>query len=333
MFPHKKDQSFISTPVSRVGSATRLNQFPGPNGSRPSSRPATPGAYVTSSLNPARNVPVTSHNIRLKLTTPEQLLQFEKVPVVEQLGKFEAAFTELSLSITSFKDEDLESEVAVLIDINHQISHGLGLLESHHNLGTQIKALTKVNEDLDAHSKSVLKELISCRAKLRTLPKLPASHGNTQNLNKVDVQAILDYAMKLAKFSKAPATVLAQFIHPNNYIWPAEDALRRGTLAMASIKPDELIQAEIGTADVPIERAPLPPASDLDVEMEDVGGPATISENVPGLSANTGVSTNGSVPVPPTEPVSKQAPAPAPAPAATLDLDLFDPEDDDDDSD
>ena len=58
--------------------------------------------------------------------------------------------------------------------------------------------------------------------------------------------------MKLAKFSKAPATVVSQMIHPNNYIWPAEDALRRGMLAVASLKPDELIQSELGDDTLPL---------------------------------------------------------------------------------
>ena len=42
----------------------------------------------------------------------------------------------------------------------------------------------------------------------------------------------------------------AQFqIHPNNFIWPAEDSLRRGMLALSSLKPEELIKQELGTAE------------------------------------------------------------------------------------
>ncbi|GEQ71988.1 hypothetical protein JCM33374_g5674 [Metschnikowia sp. JCM 33374] len=300
----------------------RLNQIAAPNGSRPSSRPATPGAYVTSSLNPARNLPVTSNNIRSKLTTPEELVQFESVPVVENLRKFEASFNELSQSITSFKEEGMVSEVNRLIEIDHEITNGLKLLESHHSLGTEIKSLKKANQDLDLRSKNILKELISCRAKLRNLPKLPASQGNSQNLNNVDVQTVLDYAMKLAKFSKTSATVSSQFIHPNNYIWPAEDALRRGMLATASIKPDELIKAELGQTDSGKEAAPSPVSSDSDVEMEDVDAPVP-TETPTNNSALP--AANGSANI-------QKEPAGKPAPAS-LDLDLFDPEDDDDDSD
>ncbi|OBA19010.1 hypothetical protein METBIDRAFT_47509 [Metschnikowia bicuspidata var. bicuspidata NRRL YB-4993] len=321
MFPHKRDQSFISTPVSRVGSSARLNQLSGQTGSRPSSRPATPGAYVTSSLNPARNVPVTSNNSRLQLAGLENL-QIEQVPVVENLRRFEASFNQLSQLITSFKETGLVSEVNNLIEIEREISEGLCALEPHHNLGVEIQALTKVNKELDTHSKGILKELISCRSKLQKLPKLPAAQGNAQKLNDVDVQTVLDYAMKLAKFSKAPATVLSQFIHPNNYIWPAEDALRRGMLAMASIKPEELIQAEIGHQSQP-ERVPLHYSSDLDVAMEDVD-----------VATEKELSNKKEVPPKPIGASSVDASEQVRKPAtATLDLDLFDPEDDDDDSD
>lgn len=318
MLPQKKNQSFISTPVSRVGSSTRLNQLTGATGSRPSSRPATPGAYVTSSLNPARNVPVTSHNIRLKLTTPEEVARFEKVSIVEKLREFEAVLSELSQSISSFKEKDLVAEVKRLIDIDGEVSQELRLLHQHHKLGAESHALTKVSAELDSHLKTVLKELLSCRAKLRRLPKLPACRDEAEGLHSVDVQTVLDYAMKLAKFSRAPATVLSLFIHPNNYVWPAEDALRRGMLATASIRPDELIQAEIGTQQD--DRISLSVPSDADVEMEDVEG-LTVNGDAPKTSA---APKNGAVPIS-KEPSNKSA--------ATLDLDLFDPEDDDEDSD
>ena len=104
-----------------------------------------------------------------------------------------------------------------------------------------VKRLEADNNELDEHLNYTLRKLISIRASLRQVPDRTAQKLNTvaQDLQAVDIQTLLDYSMKLAKFSKAPVAVLSQMVHPNNYIWPAEDALRRGMLAMASLNQDE----------------------------------------------------------------------------------------------
>ena len=93
----------------------------------------------------------------------------------------------------------------------------------------------------------------------------------------VDVDDILKYAFKLAKFTKAPATVanMPFQIHPNNYVWPAEDSLRRGMLAQASLQAEEIIRHELGETDKenPNEvktESKVDHDDDDDDEMEDV---------------------------------------------------------------
>lgn len=310
MLPSKIDQPFILVPVSRVGLSARLNQL---NGSRPASRPATPSAYVTSSLNPTRNLPVSLNDIRLKIALAD-LEKFDNLPISLNLKDFEATFNDLSQSVLSFKEEEIAPNVERLIDILAQISLELDILKQHQALGLEINTLESENAQLNVESKHILQELILCRQQLKKLPRLPAK-GQVKTPSEVSIQELLNYAMKLAKFSKAPPTVNSQMIHPNNYVWPAEDALRRGTLAIASLKPEELIKAEIGEIS---EEKPENDEEDVemeDVEMEDVKPKQPKKEEV-GQQRKAHVESNG------------QSNG-----AATLDLDLFDPDDEDSDED
>lgn len=239
---------FSLVPVSRVPLSSRLSTL---GASRPSLRPGTPGVYVTSSLNPGKNAPVTS---------PEAD-DFEKLPVVQNLARFESVFGELAQAVASFQDSEIVGKVEQLIDISSHISLDLCVLRQHQELGEQIAALEQEKEALANENTSLLKGLLACRQDLKKLPKLPAAKDRdpAHHVNETSVQELLDYAMKLAKFSRAPATVNSQMIHPNNYTWPAEDALRRGMLALASLTPDDIIKAEIGEEDVEMKPKPETP--------------------------------------------------------------------------
>lgn len=61
------------------------------------------------------------------------------------------------------------------------------------------------------------------------------------NETKIKADELLAYAMKLAKFTTAPPTFDSGTIGPNNFIWPAEDMLRRGMLAIASLNKEKLL--------------------------------------------------------------------------------------------
>lgn len=302
----KKDL-VLSLPVSRVGLSTRLNQL-----GQPILRPSTPATYVSSSLNPNRNAPMV-HGMApgLKMASPDDFRKFEELPMVKSIRQFEATLAGLAGAVSSFRDEEISPAVHQLIDISLSISQAVSKLEEHQRLLLHVKRLEADNNELDEHLNYTLRKLISIRASLRQVPDRTAQKLNTvaQDLQAVDIQTLLDYSMKLAKFSKAPVAVLSQMVHPNNYIWPAEDALRRGMLAMASLNQDELIRAEIGDEeDIADENKHLEPA-------ESVGGPDLMPK---ALS------------------VEKVTPQPRKVlqqqPAANLDLDLFDPEDDSDEN-
>lgn len=273
MFPQKKDQSFASTPVSRVGLSILLNQLAG--NANVTSRPGTPGAsYITSSLNPTKNLPITQSDFNTKFKTAQELEKYNLLAITQSLRQFESTFSELSQSISSFQEDSIVQHVKGLIDICDSMTNEIKVLEKHLKLDREVDYLLVTRSALDKHTKHLLKDLIACRAELKKLPKLSAA-GNTaspaNDVNAISVPEVIDYSMKLAKFSKAPATVVSQLIHPNNYIWPAEDALRRGMLAMASLKGGELIKAElgdfeeeVGTEDVLMEDA-IPSPEDIKI--------------------------------------------------------------------
>lgn len=311
MIPHKKqDQSFISLPVSRVSSTQRLNHLNNPS---IVSNPPTPGGlYISSSLNPNRNLPVTPNQSKTK----EQMKLFEELFIIKQLKDFELALTDLSSSISSFKDEDLNTHIDKLIEKNDLITKEVRCLDQHQKLGERIRSLEVENSELNKQLKHVLKELIDYRAQLMKLPRLPANpQATNKQLKAIDIEETLKYAMKLSKFTKAPATASnTPFqIHPNNYIWPAEDALRRGMLALASLKADEIIKEELGEDDV--QGAVIETKDDEEKEdLED-------EKSSPKPPRRGSFGSYSSAPTATEQPASNGA----------LDLDLFDPDEDDSD--
>ncbi|CUM53558.1 Mediator of RNA polymerase II transcription subunit 4 [Debaryomyces fabryi] len=319
MIPHRKnDSSFLSVPVSRVGSTQRLNQLAShgvTNGSPNSynSIPSTPNAYVSSSLNPTKGIstgPETSNQI----ITKEDRDVFEKLSIVEKVNEFEQNLTNLSFKVSSFKEDELALLIGNLIELNDVICSEIGELEKHRDLGTNIKSLKDKQAHLDNSSKIILKELISYRNDLKKLPRLPSNKNKSSifpspNDSKVDVNEVLKYALKLSKFTKAPPTVanLPFQIHPNNYVWPAEDALRRGMLAMSSIRVDDIIKAELGEDSVEVKEEAVKKTEDSKVESR-TNSPA--AERRGSFVEHTG------------EPKKQEG-------HGALDLDLFDPDEED----
>lgn len=303
--------------MSRIGSSAKLNQLsvPGVN-SRPSSRPNTPSTYVSSSLNPTKSLPVTSNSVESKIKNQEQAELFESLPIMRSIREFEHELRELSQSISTFREENLPSQVGKLIQMDKNLTTEKLNVRKSQELGAEIEKLRTENNQLSQVSTRFLKELIACRSELRQLPKLPADRQSSRDsrLKEIGVQELLDYSMKLAKFSKAPTTASGQLPHPNNFIWPAEDALRRGMLALASLKSEEIIKAELGEPEQKVVE------DDEDVEMEDVEDmDAPKAPKEPGAPSTRGTATAGTA----TEPAKA---------SHALDLDLFDGDDSEDDS-
>ncbi|KAL7665218.1 Mediator of RNA polymerase II transcription subunit 4 [[Candida] zeylanoides] len=284
MLPQKKDAGLLSVPVSRVASSQRLSPLAG------TPAPSTP--YVPSSLNPAHApTPTTS--------------ALDGLPVFSQVRQFEEELALLSRDVSSFRDDDdrIQQTVRRLIELNDAIFGEISQLAVHQQLGDRIGALERDKRQLDAAARGALVQLIEYRAQLRRLPRA-AAHPSPL----VDVKEILKYAMKLSKFTRVPPSAVGQQVHPNNYIWPAEDALRRGMLAVSSLRGDELIADELGDAAVTGATPVAPAASEAPSAT-----PAS-----PAAPAAT-----------PASPAAPAAAARAPRPAPALDLDLFDPDNDD----
>lgn len=295
MFPHKKDTAlFNSVPVSRVGSSQRLNLLVP---SAYNSIPSTPSAYVSLSLNPSRNLPVNAANVRSQIRTKDDLERFEQLPIVKQVAEFESLLNQLSSNISSFKEDNLVPTINQIIAINDSLRAKIDDLDSQRELGLHVKSLQAERDDLTAKSKHILKELVAYRNELKQLPRMPAARA----IEGIDIQEVLKYALKLAKFTKAPTSSMQFQVHPNNFVWPAEDALRRGMLATASLQADEIIKHELGTEEV---KEPTPQ------EVEDRPTEPTRRGSFGGYGGEVATETSDK-----------------PPPPAELDLDLFDPED------
>ncbi|KAK6464703.1 mediator of RNA polymerase II transcription subunit 4 [Scheffersomyces coipomensis] len=248
MIPQRKVDSSLKSPVSRISSGTRLNQLNHNHGSY-SPLASTPNPHI-SSLNPARNLPVDSSNYKSKIKTKAELDRFEKLPIVQLVSTFEQTLNAISNDISLFKETELPIDVEKIIKINDDLHNKIEELASHRDLGKQVSKLTSENQSLDSKAKYILKELIAYRSELKSLPRLPSKRSK-EVAPTIQVEEILKYGMKLAKFTKAPATMsnAPYQIHPNNYVWPAEDALRRGMLAASSLQPEAIIRNELGLDD------------------------------------------------------------------------------------
>lgn len=289
MLPQKKDAAMMLVPVSRVASSQRLSPLAG------TPAPSTP--YVPSSLNPAHAPTPTT-------------LALDGLRVFSQVRQFEEELALLSRDVSSFRDDDgIQQTVLRLIELNDAIFAEILQLAVHQELGDRIGALERDKRQLDAAARGALVQLIGYRAQLRGLPRA-AAHP----LPLVDVKEILKYAMKLSKFTRVPPSAVDQQVHPNNYIWPAEDALRRGMLAVSSLRGDELIADELGVASGAAPAASgAPPAATVASSATSASPAAT--------AASSATDATRTAPV--------AAAAAAPRPAAALDLDLFDPDNDD----
>ncbi|ODQ82282.1 hypothetical protein BABINDRAFT_164093 [Babjeviella inositovora NRRL Y-12698] len=202
--------------------------------SRPlSTRLASPGHARTGS-----NVPTPA-----LLETRYSQEVTEKLPIVQHLTEFEQKLSELVSSVQRY---DPKPTLAVdLLSIDQELANDIRKLQHHQKQGQEIRVLSTELSEIDADAKNILRELVSCRNTLRNLPNIEEDEFGIKN-NRPDVAAeeLLEYARKLSKFSTAPATFAPGTVGPADYIWPAENMLRRGMLAIASLKIEELIKTE-----------------------------------------------------------------------------------------
>lgn len=169
------------------------------------------------------------------------------------IAVFESDMKALIQSIQQYSPDP--STATKLIRDSDQIGEDLATLkkttEAYKNYDTTEE---RYDIKLMAGLQDVLHTLVECKKSLDTMPK-PDMNRNLHQYQSTDdkqdaedTKSVLSYALKLSKFSKIPRTFDGMLL-PNNFIWPGDDNMRRGNLAMASIIPDKIIQTENYGAD------------------------------------------------------------------------------------
>lgn len=173
------------------------------------------------------------------LTNEDEL---SRVRIYNELRQYEEKLAALVDSVDNFKpDIKIAHE---LIDIDKSLFKSLDSFAEYDKIDSELTRLETESNELDQKTKEILETLNDCYNKLNELPMLEQVEFEQQTIlkqrSKINSHVLLDYATKLSKFTKIPPTFDKGSIGPNNFIWPAEDALRRGMLAMASLNAKEV---------------------------------------------------------------------------------------------
>lgn len=156
---------------------------------------------------------------------------------------------------------DYEDTLAKLIEsvdkFHPNLKYAQDLIQADFDLFTSLETFTKYDEidkrlnsledkrtAIGEQTKEILEILNECHDDLNNLPSSEQVEFEKKTIleqrQKVNSTILLDYATKLSKFTKIPPTFDKGTIGPNNFVWPGDDALRRGMLAMASLNSDKL---------------------------------------------------------------------------------------------
>ncbi|GMM46520.1 Med4 protein [Pichia kluyveri] len=158
--------------------------------------------------------------------------------MINPIDRFNNDLNNLISSIQSYHPN--ESLAVDLINDNDQINDIISELNTtNDNFKSYNKSMEINNNQLSNSLNTILDTLVDCKRELDKLPK-SCVVDNTDDDN---TKEILSYALKLSKFSKIPKTFDGMLL-PNNFIWPGDDNLRRGSLAITSIIPDKIINYE-----------------------------------------------------------------------------------------
>ncbi|CCF59283.1 hypothetical protein KAFR_0G02500 [Kazachstania africana CBS 2517] len=165
-----------------------------------------------------------------------------KVGIYSDLSQYEETLSRLIQSIDTYKpDKKIAQE---LIDIDSKLFNSLDSFVQYDRISSRLKDFEKQEKESTLKTKEILETLNECHNALNLLPTVDQVHFEMNTMleqrKKINSSVLLDYATKLSKFTKIPPTFDKGSIGPNNFVWPAEDALRRGMLALAASHTDEL---------------------------------------------------------------------------------------------
>lgn len=182
-------------------------------------------------------------NMKEKSLNQNCLQDFKSELILYEVNEYEKVFDEISLMITSYKGDGLYEKILKMIDFDFQIKEELNTIENRRLLSKEIKKLDSDNQIIHSHFKIILDELTSIWTDLKQLTKSSKTKNtSTTDNNQIRIKDIINYSMRLAKFTKIPSFKEVPIpLHPNNFIWPAEDALRRGVLALSTNNEKKII--------------------------------------------------------------------------------------------
>ncbi|CDO96292.1 unnamed protein product [Kluyveromyces dobzhanskii CBS 2104] len=167
----------------------------------------------------------------------------QAVGIYQDIERYEETIQQLSKSVDTFKPE--LGLIDKIIECDKKLYETLEEFDEYYKIYEELNRLDKEQKDIDKKTRDILGTLNTCYNSLNTLPMLEQIEFEQSVMlkqrEKIHSKVVLDYAMKLAKFTRFPPTFDKSMIGPNNFIWPAEDSLRKGMLAMASLKRSELL--------------------------------------------------------------------------------------------
>ncbi|KAL6942290.1 hypothetical protein ACO0QE_003459 [Hanseniaspora vineae] len=163
------------------------------------------------------------------------------LPLYNQLDHYEQALNKLVSGVDSFKPNLQDAQD--LIEADKMLVKSLEKFPEYDEINRQLLELRAKKQGIDDKHKKILLTLNDCYTKLNTLPMVEQVQFENEILIKqrafLKAKDVLDYAMKLSKFTKVPPTFDKGMIGPINFIWPGDDSLRRGMLAMADVQERE----------------------------------------------------------------------------------------------
>lgn len=168
--------------------------------------------------------------------------EIKDIEIYKHICSYEEVLNKLVESVDKYKpDIKLAKD---LIDVDKKLYASLEEFQEYDKIDTRLKQLNEESQKVDEKTKEILDTLNECHDQLNNLPTLQQvefeMNAMLEQRKKINSKELLDYATKLSKFTKVPPTFDKGSIGPNNFIWPAEDSLRRGMLAMANLHAQEL---------------------------------------------------------------------------------------------
>lgn len=247
-------------------------------------------------------------------------MSVESVQVYNDLTRYEEALGGLVDSVDQFRPQ--LAAARQLVEADRALGRSLAQFAQYDRVDRELQRLDRRAERLDARTARTLETLDECYRALSALPMVEQVRFEQRTVldqrRRVNSAVLLQYATRLSKFTRAPPGVAAG---PNNFVWPAEDALRRGQLAVAAQLGGNAGVSSAGEGD----------SAEGGSAGGAIGGAGEVSADAePGAPKRSPEVPEPGVPVP-GHPGAPAAHRPERVDASEspvdLDLDLFDPED------